>query len=154
MKKVLIVYFSLSGETEKSANYIAEGVRFTGSEAIVKDIAEIHSARDLEGFDGYIFGSPTFSLNVPGPMRAFLRLAVKAKLAGKLAGAFGSYRHEVGYEPGGKAAAELLETMEKDLSMVPFELGALKLKEDVIESAEGMRANQDYGKVFAQDLEK
>ncbi len=154
MKRVLVVYFSHSGVTEKSAGYIAEGVRFNGIDAVVKSISEVASPADLQGFDGYIFGSPTFSLDVPGPMRNFMRLAAKASLAGKLAGAFGSYRHEVGYEPGGKAADLLIEAMEKDLAMTPFKLGALKLKEDVIESDEGLRASQSYGKVFGQELDK
>jgi len=30
MKKVLVAYFSLSGKTEKMAEYVAEGVRFSG----------------------------------------------------------------------------------------------------------------------------
>jgi len=32
MAKVLIVYFSRTGITEKMANYVAEGVRFSGAE--------------------------------------------------------------------------------------------------------------------------
>ena len=81
-----------------------------------------------------------------------MKIAGKADLRAKLAGAFGTYRHEVGYEPGGKAAAIILEKMEKDFAMVPFELGSLKLKDDMVEDVEGMRASQAYGKVFAEKL--
>ena len=38
MSKVLIAYFSLRGSTEKMAQYIAEGVRFSGQQATVKKI--------------------------------------------------------------------------------------------------------------------
>jgi flavodoxin len=152
MKRVLIVYFSHSGETEKSAGYIAEGIRFTGTEAVVKPIADIRTSADLNGYDGYIFGSPTYNLDIPAPVKSFLKTAGQAVLKGKLAGAFGTYRHEVGYAPGGEAAAKILETMEKDFGMMRFELGAFKLKEDVVEETEGMRASQDYGKVFGEKL--
>ncbi len=152
MKKVLIVYFSHSGKTAEMADYVAEGVRFTGNQAVVKSISEIKAIEDLLGYDGYIFGSPTFSLDIPGPMKSFLSKENQANLKGKLGGAFGAYKHEVGYEPGGKAASLIMDTMEKEYQMVPFDLGALKLKEDLIETREGMRACQDYGKVFGEKL--
>jgi len=36
MKKVLVAYVSRTGNTEKMAEYIAEGVRFTGNTAEIK----------------------------------------------------------------------------------------------------------------------
>jgi len=33
MKKVLVAYLSRTGKTEKMAEYIAEGIRFTGNTA-------------------------------------------------------------------------------------------------------------------------
>ena len=56
MAKVLIAYASITGNTEKMAAYIAEGVRFSGSEAIVKNISEIREANALDGFNGYLGG--------------------------------------------------------------------------------------------------
>jgi len=152
MKKVIIAYFSTTGKTETMANYIAEGIRFTGNQAITKKISEIKSSSDLKDYDGYIFGSPTFSLDVPSPMKTLLSKASVSFLKGKLAGAFGAYKHDVGYEPGGKAGSILLDEMQKEFKMEPFELGALKLKEDLVETSEGMRTCQDYGKVFGEKL--
>jgi flavodoxin len=152
MKKVIIAYFSSTGKTETMANYIAEGVRFTGNQAITKKISEIKSAADLQGFDGYIFGSPTFSLDLPSPMKKLLANVNYSFLQGKLAGAFGPYKHEVGYTPAGVAAALILEEMQKDFKMEPVDLGALKLKEDLVETGEGMRACQDYGRFFGEKL--
>jgi len=60
MKKVLIAYFSLTGKTEKMAEYVAEGVRFGGCQATIKKISDLKNASDLESYDGYIFGSPTY----------------------------------------------------------------------------------------------
>jgi flavodoxin len=95
MKRVLIAYFSLSGRTEMMAQYIAEGVRISGHEAVVKKISGIKTPDDLAGYDGYIFGSPTYSLDVPEAMKTFLLVVEKAGLDGKLGGAFGSYTHDV-----------------------------------------------------------
>jgi flavodoxin len=146
MKKVLIVYFSLTGKTEKMAEYIAEGVRFSGNQAILKKTNEIKSAHELDGYNGYIFGSPTYHRDMAEPMKTFLFLARKSNLEGKPAGAFGSYTHS------GDAPAIVFDTMQYVYKMPPFELGSFRLKEDIVDTAEGMRACQDYGRVFGEKL--
>ena len=152
MKKVLIAYFSSTGKTEKMAQYIAEGIRFSGQAAVVKNIMDITSAADLAGYDGYIFGSPTFSVDLPKPVKKFLSLTQQAPLEGKPGGAFGPYLHGVGYEHDSYAAAVMFGFLEKENKMKPFELGAFNLQEDNVETVEGMKACQDYGKVFAEKL--
>ena len=146
MGKVLIAYFSLTGKTEKIAEYIAEGVRFSGQQAVVKNISDIKSANDLADYDGYIFGSPTYHRDMAEPMKTFLFLAKKASLDGKLAGAFGSYTHS------GDAPAIIFDTMQYVYKREPFELGSFNLKEAVIETSEGMRSCQDYGRVFGEKV--
>ncbi len=146
MTKVLIAYFSLTGKTEKMAEYIAEGVRFSGKQAVTKKISDIKTPNDLAGYDGYIFGSPTYHRDMAEPMKTFLFLARKANLEGKPAGAFGSYTHS------GDAPAVVFDTMQYVYRMQPFELGSFKLKEAIVETAEGARACQDYGKVFGEKL--
>jgi len=146
MGKVLIAYFSLTGKTEKMAEYMAEGVRFSGHQAVLKKISDIKNANDLAGYDGYIFGSPTYHRDMAEPMKTFLFLARKANLEGKLAGAFGSYTHS------GDGPAIIFDTMQYVYKMQPCELGSFKLKEAVIETREGMRACQDYGKALAEKL--
>jgi hypothetical protein len=37
--------------------------------------------------------------------------------------------------------------------MKPFELGPFTLKEDLVETSEGMRTCQDYGRVFGEKLD-
>ena len=152
MKKVLIAYFSSIGKTETMAQYIAEGVRFSGQEAVVKKIEDIKSAADLTGYDGYIFGSPTFSLVLPKPVKTFLSLTQKAKLEGKIGGAFGSYRHDVSYQHDAYAPAIIFNVLQKEHKMKPFELGPFNLKEDNVETRESMKTCQDYGRVFGEKL--
>ncbi len=115
------------------------------------------SASDLNGYDGYIFDSPINHRNMAEPMENFLSLARKADLEGKLAGAFGSstktswWRAALPLESG-DALAVIFHDMEYESGMEPLERGEFRLKEAVVETAEGMRACQDYGKVFGEEL--
>ena len=152
MKKVLIAYFSSTGKTQTMAQYIAEGVRFSGQEAVVKKIEDIKNATDLAGYDGYIFGSPTFSIDLPKPVKTFLSLTQKAKLEGKPVGAFGSYRHDVSYKHDAYAPAIIFNVLQKEPEMKLFELGPFNLKEDNVETREGIKTSQDYGRVFGEKL--
>jgi flavodoxin len=152
MKRVLIVYFSSSGKTETMAEYIAEGVRFSGHQAVLKKMGEVQDSMELAGYDGYIFGSPTFSLDLPEPAKTFLAKMEKENLAGKLGAAFGSYRHDVAYQHDDYAPAIILDALQKKHKMNLFELGPFNLKEDVVETSEGMKACHDYGRVFGENL--
>ena len=147
MPKVMIAYASMTGNTEKMAQYIAEGVRIGGCDATVKNISSIKESHTLEGFHGYIFGSPTYHRDMAGNMKIFLFMAKKANLEGKLAGAFGSYTHS------GDAPSLILETMEYVYKMEPFELGSFNMKEALIDTPDGIKACQDYGKNFGQKLQ-
>ncbi|MBI2868978.1 MAG: flavodoxin domain-containing protein [Chloroflexi bacterium] len=151
MKKVIVVYYGVTGSTEKMAQYIAEGVRFTGNQVVVKNIKDIKTT-ELRGYDGYIFGSPTFSLDIPGPMKVFLAGVEEAALKGKPGGAFGPYRHDMSYEHSTHAPALIFEMLETRYKMKPFELGPFSLKEDVVDTSQGMETCQDYGRVFGEKL--
>jgi flavodoxin len=152
MKRALIAYFSSTGQTEMMAQYIAEGIRISGQEAVVREVADLKSPDDLGGYDGYIFGSPTYSLDVPEPMKKFFLTLEKAGLEGKLAGTFGSYTHDVSYQHEDYAPAIMLKTLQDVGKMEPFELGPFNLKEEVVKTGEGMKACHDYGRVFGEKL--
>jgi flavodoxin len=147
MKKVLVAYFSLTGKTEMMAQYVSEGVRISGQEAVMRKISDIKSAEDLQGFDGYLLGSPTYHREMAGPMKTFLFLFRKVDVAGKPAGAFGSYTHD------GNAPRDILETLEYVFKMKPFKLNSLNMLESLVVTREGMQACQDYGKVFGQETQ-
>ena len=146
MKKVLIAYISRSGKTQQMAEYVAEGVRMTGNVAEVKKITDIKSEKDLQGYDGYVFGSPTYHRAMPGIMETFLFMAQKAGLAGKVGGAFGSYTHS------GDAPKIIFDTMENVYKMNVVDLGAFNLLEHLVEGMDGMKACQEYGKAIAKKL--
>ncbi len=146
MKKLLVGYVSRTGNTKKMADYIAEGIRFTGNEVVVKKIAEIKDQKELEGFDGYVFGGPTYHRDLVGSMKTFLFLAQKVNMVGKMGGAFGSYTHS------GESAQMIFDTMQHVYKMDMVDLGALNMKEQALDTDEGLRACQDYGKAVGQKL--
>ena len=109
-------------------------------------MSNIKSAGALTGYDGYIFGSPTYYRDLAESAETFLFLGRKAGLAGKLGGAFGAYSHD------GSAPRIILDTLEHIYNMEPPKLGALNLKEALVDTTEGMRACQAYGRALGEHL--
>jgi len=144
MHKVLVAYVSRTGMTEKMANYIAEGIRMAGHEAELRKVAEIKKEEELAGYDGYVFGCPTYHRDMTSGMKTFLFLAQKANLTGKMGGAFCSYTHS------GESGPMIFDTMQHVYKMDVVDLGALNLKEHAISTQEGIKACQDYGKAVAE----
>ncbi len=143
MKKVLIAYVSRTGTTEKMANYLAEGIRMSGNETeVVK--TSLLKEKDLSGYDGYLFGCPTYHKDMTSGMKQFLFLVEKANLAGKLGGAFGSHTHS------GEAAPMVFDTMQYVFKMDALDLGALSLTDAVMETDEGMKACHQYAKALTE----
>ncbi len=140
MKKVLIVYLSVKGHTEQVAEYIAEGVRINGNEAVLKKVSEIKTVDDLKGYDAYIFGCPTYHRDMPQKFKTFLFLAKEAGLEGKAGGAFGSYTHS------GDAPKIIFETMEFVYNMKVVNLGSMNIKEADIGKPDYIKACHDYAK--------
>lgn len=89
--KVLIVYDSRSGNTEKMAHAVSEGADIAGVEVEVKKVDDA-SVDDLPGVDGLILGSPVYYGLPSAKIKEFVDLSVKyhGKLDGKVGGAFAS----------------------------------------------------------------
>jgi flavodoxin len=144
MNKILVAYVSRTGNTKKMADFISEGVRFSGHDPVLKKISEIKNEKDLEGYDGFIFGCPTYHRDMTNGMKTFLFIAEKSNLLGKMGGAFGSYTHS------GESAQMIFDTMEFVFKMDMVDLGALNLKEAIIDTPDGLKACQEYGKAVGQ----
>ncbi|TFH12000.1 MAG: flavodoxin family protein [Lentisphaerales bacterium] len=91
MAKVLIVYYSRSGNTEQMAKLVAEGVKEGGASVEVKAVADT-SLDDLKSADGIVLGSPTYYGSMSAEIKRLLDDSVKlhGKLVGKVGGAFSS----------------------------------------------------------------
>jgi flavodoxin len=148
MKKVLIVYSSRTGKTETMANYLAEGLRFAACDVSLKRIADIENELDIIGYDGYLFGCPTYHKDMTGGMKQFLFKAELANLTGKIGGAFGSHTHS------GESAPMIYDTMRHVFKMDMTDLGPLNLTEAMVGKEEGLKACQDYGKAIGEKLGK
>ena len=146
MKKVLIAYTSRAGTTDKMANYLAEGVRMSGNEAELIKISAIKKETELSGYDGYLFGCPTYHKDMTGGMKQFLFIAANANLTGKMGGAFGSHTHS------GEAAPMVFETMQHVFKMDVTDLGPLNLTESIMDADEGMKACHQYAKALCEKL--
>ena len=140
MKKIMIVYLSVEGHTAQLAEFLAEGVRISGCEADIKKITEIKSADDLKGYDGYLFGCPTYHRDMPEKMKTFLFMVKNAGLQGKAAGAFGSYTHS------GDAPKIIFDTMEHVFKMKVSSLGSFNVLEDKIDTPQYIKACHDYAR--------
>ncbi len=89
---ILVVYDSKTGNTEKMAFAVADGVKeVEGVTAIVKR-AEETTLDDLLAANGIIVGSPTYYGQMSSKVKALFDKSVKIheKLAGKVGGAFTS----------------------------------------------------------------
>lgn len=146
MKKVLVAYDSKTGRTQKMAGYIAEGIKGAGCEAEVRPIEDIKQADELNGYDGYVFGCPTYFKDATDEMKKFLLMARNADFAGKVGGSFGSYTHI------GNAPKIVHDTMEYVYQMDMAEMGALNVKEQILDGGKGQEACQAYGKGIGDKL--
>ncbi len=59
MARILIVYYSQSGNTKKMAEVVAEGIKQEAVEADLKDVKSVEP-EELLKYQGIIVGSPTY----------------------------------------------------------------------------------------------
>jgi NAD(P)H dehydrogenase (quinone) len=92
MAKIIIVYDSRTGNTEKMAMAVAEGAKKIKNVEVVVKKAEETKAEDLVGADGIIMGSPTYYGSMSGKLKTLIDESVKVhgELDGKVGGAFTS----------------------------------------------------------------
>jgi len=91
MAKVLLVYYSRSGNTAQMAELVKQGLVKGGVEAVSKTVAETRLDELLE-YDGIVMGSPTYYGSMAAELKKLLDDSVKfhGKLDGKVGGAFTS----------------------------------------------------------------
>jgi NAD(P)H dehydrogenase (quinone) len=92
MPKVLIIYYTESGNTKKMAEYIAEGMKKV--EDIEVEVKPVNEANidELPNADGIVIGSPTYYGSMAAEIKKFIDDSIKyhGKLEGKVGGAFSS----------------------------------------------------------------
>jgi len=111
MSKILVLYYSRSGNTEKMAKAVAEGAKNAGNPEV--EFNYYVEAEELAKFDAILIGAPTYHHDMPIDMKKlFEEAAAKGiSLKGKVGAAFGSY----GWS--GEAPNLLLEIMKNKFEM-------------------------------------
>ena len=89
--KVLIVFDSGTGNTEKMAHAVEEGVKKAGVDPVLKHVDEA-SVDEVPQYQGLILGSPVYYGLPSGKVKKFIDESVKyhGKLDGMVGGAFAS----------------------------------------------------------------
>jgi NAD(P)H dehydrogenase (quinone) len=143
MPKALIVYATRTGETQKIAELIAEGLRFSLVDAQVVNANKIKTPEELQGYDALILGSATYHGEMLQSMKTLLFLVEKAGLEGKIGGAFGAF----GWS--GEAPDRIYDTM-KNIFQMQMAGVPLRLKTSSLDG--GIKMAQDYGREIAAKL--
>jgi NAD(P)H dehydrogenase (quinone) len=126
MTRVLVLYYSSYGHTEKMAGAVAEGVRETGAEVTIKRVPElvpediarkshfkldqpapIATVDELPDYDAVIFGVPTRFGNMSSQMKNFLDQAGGLWASGKLVGKVGAVFTSTATQHGGQESTIL-----------------------------------------------
>ena len=105
MAKILVTYYSRTGNTKKMAEAVAEGAEKGGGEVDLLKVDEIDNPADLKNYDGIIVGSPTYYGVLAAQVKDLLdeSIIVHGELEGKVGGAFSS----CGIEGGGSESTVL-----------------------------------------------
>jgi len=109
MAKVLVVYHTQTGNTEKLAFAVKEGIESCGIYVILKKVSEA-GLEDLLSSDGYCFGTPDYFSYMAGTLKDFFDRTYYPS-EGKIANR--SYVCFVSHGGGGKAVSSLEKMAER-----------------------------------------
>jgi len=143
--KLLILYYSQTGNTEKMARAVAEGAKSVAGVSV--ELKYFARPEDLAEADAIILGTPTYHHDMGVDMKRLLEeVAIKGiNLKGKVGAAFGSY----GWS--GEAPRMLLEVMKNK-----FEMGIIEppLLARYNPDEKGLEGCRKLGKTVAERIVK
>jgi flavorubredoxin len=93
-KKIVLLYISPHGNTQKMAEAVVSGARIDGvavDSYHIVGLADNELRKLMEEADALVFGVPTINRDVPKPMWDVLAFLSTVKLKTNIAGIFGSY---------------------------------------------------------------
>jgi flavorubredoxin len=147
VKKVVILYISPHGNTEKMAQAVASGATMEGVEVISYHISHLSAAElrnIMEEADALIFGIPTINRDIPKPMWDVLAYLSTVKLKTSLAAVFGSY----GW------SGEACKMAEERLKGLNFKLPVPAVRTSFSPVADIIRQCQEMGQAISQEVLK
>ncbi|GMB09674.1 flavodoxin [Thermolongibacillus altinsuensis] len=147
MAKAIMVFTSMTGNTEEMAEAIAEGVRQQGIELEVKEALDA-TAAELEQYDGILLGAYTWGDGeLPDDFLDFYDELDEVDLTGKKAAVFGSC--DSSYEKYGAAVDILIEKLQERGAEVVLE----GLKVELTPTDEDKELCEKFGRDFAKQLQ-
>jgi NAD(P)H dehydrogenase (quinone) len=143
LPKILIAYYSKTGNTEKIAKLIAEGAKkVAGATIEVKNVQQINAKEATEA-DAFAFGSPAYFSMMSGPLLTLLTELYfnREKLAGKPMAAFAT---------GGGSQAKTVEAIESILKALNPKI----IQPGVAFGSTISKADEQQAKVLGEKLAK
>lgn len=97
MAKVIVIYYSRTGNTKKMAELVVEGIKKEEVETVLKDVKDV-DADELLKYDAVVIGSPTYYGTMSSEIKKLLDDSVKfhGRLEGKVGAAFASSANVAG----------------------------------------------------------
>ncbi|MGO9018184.1 MAG: flavodoxin domain-containing protein [Syntrophobacteraceae bacterium] len=142
MPRGLVVFATRTGQTQKIAQLIAEGMRFEGYDIEVRNAGQIDKAGiSLDDYNAIALGSATYHGEMLQSMKTFLFVAEKANLEEKAGGAFGAF----GWS--GEAPGRIFDTMTHIFKMNMVREPLMLKSADL---GGGIKMAQDYGREIAR----
>lgn len=144
MKKVLVLYYSRSGNTEKMAKAIVEGAQSV-NDTTVELTYHMDKASDLTNYDAIIMGVPTYRKEMPIDFKNLFEEAAQNNLSlkGKLGAVFGSYGWDAAAPP------QVVSIMQNQLGMTVSEPPLIA---KYIPNEAALEACKNLGKKIAETL--
>jgi flavodoxin short chain len=142
MTKALILYYSRTGNTEKMANAIAEGIKSSGN--IEVELNYHADPKELSTYDALIVGAPTYNHDMPVDFKnLFVEAAVEGiSLKDKVGAVFGSY----GW------SGEAVKLIQKELEEAKFKMIDPGLRIQYVPDGKGIEACHELGRRIAAAL--
>jgi flavorubredoxin len=143
--KVVLVYETMWGATERMAYYISEGIIQEGVPILVFDVNQADRTEIIKAMldaKGFIFGSSTHDNDMLPNLAGFLEFLKGLKPKNRLACVFGSY----GWAGGA------IESIEKILKETGIEVIQPSLKVQYQPNLDDIKKCYEFGKNFAQKL--
>jgi len=148
VSNILMIYASMSGNTEAMADAIAEGVKEAGGHLEVMDIIEVSSASILEQYDGILLGSYTWGDGeLPDEFLDIYEEMEGLDLTGKKGAVFGSC--DSSYPHYGAAVDLLIECLKDKGAEVVLE----GLKVELTPGEEEIEMCKEFGASFVKAFE-
>lgn len=145
--KIIMIYASMSGNTEEMATAIETGVKEFGAEIDVMDINDCPDVQVLEGYAGILLGAYTWGDGeLPYEFEEFYDDMDTVDLTSKVAASFGSCDS---FYPKYGAAVDLLDEKLQERGARLIQAG---LKVELTPEDEDVVACKEFGRALASEV--